>query len=177
MRRIVFAFLLPIILNSSCEQVNNLTKFNLNYTTSTTIPSGSNLNLPVNIFTPDVETNAESEFAVNDTRKDLIEEIRLTTLTLKISSPTDQKFDFLESIKIYIVAEDLPELRIASKDNISDSVGNTLELETSDEDLKEYIKKDNFILKVNTVTDQVLTQDVDLDISTQFHVDAKILGV
>jgi len=55
-------------------------------------------------------------------------------------------------------------------------VGQYLELETSGEDIKEFIKKDEFKLRVNTVTDEALASDHHIDIYSIFHVDAEILG-
>jgi len=178
MRKFNYMFVaLVVMFLSSCEKVNELTKFNLNYNTSTTIQSSTGINLPVNVFTPDVETNSESEFAVNDTRKDLIQEIVLTKLNLAITSPSDQDFSFLKSVSVFIAAEGMSEVEVASLDDIPESVGKELELEPSNEDIKDYIKQDKFYLRVNTVTDELLSNDVDLDISSRFHVDAKILGI
>ena len=60
--------------------------------------------LPFDVLTPDIETNSDSEFEVNDTRKDLIEEIKLTELKFKIISPDDTDFSFFESLEVYISA-------------------------------------------------------------------------
>jgi hypothetical protein len=149
----------------------------MDYNTSVVIPSSTGINLPINLFTPDIESNAESTFSVNNTRKDLIQEIRLTKLDLKISSPPSASFDFLKSITIFISAEGLPEIEIAAKDNIPDNVGAFLSLDTKDVDLKEYIKKDQFKLRLNTTTDQVITSDYHIDVQLSFFVDAKILGI
>lgn len=162
---------------SSCDKVDELTKFDLDYKSSVVIESATNLNLPFDIITPEVETNSESEFAINDTRKDLIEEIKLKSLTLQITAPEEQDFSFLESVEIYIAADGLEEVQIATITDITESIGRTLELETSGIDIKEYIKKDNFYLRLNTVTDKVLTADCSIDVLSVFFVDAKIFGI
>jgi hypothetical protein len=177
MKKLSYVVFSLLVIISSCKKIDELTKFNLNYDTSTTIPASTGINLPINFFTPDVETDSESEFAVNNTRKDLIEEIVLTKLTLGITSPANQDFSFLKSVTIFIAAEGLSEIEVASQENIPDDIDRQLELETTNADIKDYIKKDNFYLRVNTVTDELLGSDVDIDISSQFHVDAKILGI
>ena len=91
--------------------------------------------------------------------------------------PDNEYFSFLESIKIYIVAEGLQELEIAFNEDVSETIGKTLELQTVDVDIQEYIKKDKFSLKVQAVTDEVLTSDHQIDIHSEFFVDAKILGI
>jgi len=49
-------------------------------------------------------------------------------------------------------------------------------LETTGTDLKEYIKADEFKLRVNTITDEVIATDHQIDINSVFFVDVKILG-
>ena len=48
---------------------------------------------------------------------------------------------------------------VAWKDAVPADAGVTLNLDRSDADLKEYIKKDKFTLRVNAVTDEFLASD------------------
>lgn len=160
-----------------CSKIDELTKFNIEYSQEVTIPSSTVVDLPFDIFTPDIQTNSQSKFDVNDTRKDLIEAIKLTDLKMTIQSPADGDFSFLKSIEIYIAADGLEETKIAYLQDIPDTIGKELVLETSDVDLKEYIKKDQFNLRLQTVTDKVITTDHKLQVNSTFFVDAKILGI
>jgi len=175
--RNAFIVLTSLVFLFGCSKIDELTKFNLDYDQEVTIPSSTGINLPFDMFTPDTETNSESEFAVNDTRKDLIEEIKLTKLELNIMSPNGADFSFLKSIEVYISADGLDEILIADYPEVPENSGSSLSLNTSDVDLKEYIKKDNFNLRLNTVTDEVISQDHELDVKSTFFVDAKILGI
>lgn len=161
---------------TGCSKLDELTKFNIDYDTEVTIPSSTGINLPFDIFTPDTETNSENKFESNDTRKDLIEEIKLTKLQLEVTSPSGADFSFLESIEVYISAEGLDEIKIASKTDVSPT-SNLLDLEVVDVDLKEYIKKDSYSLRLNTVTDEAMSTDHTIDVKSTFFVDAKILGL
>ncbi|MBT9188204.1 hypothetical protein [Zobellia russellii] len=162
---------------TSCDKLDELTKFDLDYNSQVTIPSSAGIDLPFDMFTPDMETNSDSQFEVNDTRKDLIEEIKLTKLELEITSPDDSDFSFLESIEIYISAEGLDEIMIASKEEVDENIGDVLDVDVIDVDLKEYIKKDKFNLRLNTVTDELISMDHEIDVNSTFFVDAKILGL
>lgn len=166
-----------IVFFNSCKDAEKLTQFEMTYAETLVVPSSSGINLPFNLFAPDVETNAESTFAVNDTRKDLIEKILLTKLSLRLTSPSNSDFSFLKSIEVYLAADGLSEIKIAWKDDVPSNGDNYLVLETSMSDLKEYIKKESFTLRVNTVTDEILTSDHHIDIESTFFVDAKILGI
>ncbi|MEO9892163.1 hypothetical protein [Aurantibacter sp.] len=170
----IFIILISIV--CSCSKLDELTKFNIDYETEVTIPASTGISLPFDIFTPDTETNSESKFESNDTRKDLIESIKLTKLQLDITSPDDADFSFIESIEVYINAEGLDEILIAYKEDVSETAS-ILDLDVTDIELKEYIKKDSYSLRLNTVTDETLGQDHEIDVNSTFYVDAKILGL
>jgi len=166
-----------LFLTISCDKIDELTKFNLNYKSSVVIPASTGIDLPFDVFTPEMETDSESQFEVNDTRKDLIEEIKLTELNLVITSPDNADFSFLNSIEVYIAADGLEEIKIAEKEEVDENAGNTLDVDVFDVDLKEYIKKDNFNLRLKTVTDEVISTDHQIEVNSTFFVDAKILGL
>lgn len=160
----------------ACDKVDDLTKFDLKYKSKVIIPASAGIDLPFNVFTPDMVTDSESQFKVNDTRKDLIEEIKLTELQMVITSPTDADFSFLNSVEVYISAEGLDEIKIAEED-VDENAGSTLDVDVLDVDLKEYIKKDEFNLRLNTVTDEAIGSDHEIDVNSTFFVDAKVLGI
>jgi hypothetical protein len=157
-----------------CSNLDEFTQFEMDYSEQVIIPSSSGLSLPFNLYSPDVETNSESTFEVNDTRKDLIEQIKLTKLKLTLTSPSNSDFSFLKSIEIYINAPGLSEIKVAWSSDIPNT--NVIEMSVTDEDLKEFIKKDDFTLRVNTVTDEILTSDHHINIYSNFYVDAEVLG-
>lgn len=176
MRKLIILTAIVFIAVSGCKQIDKLTQFTMKYDETVTVPSNIGINLPFNILSPPITTNSETEFSVNNTHKDLIEEIRLTKLNLSITAPTGADFSFLKSIRIYISADGLDEIEIAWLDNVPADAGSEIALETANDDIKEYIKKDSFSLRLNTVTDEILTSDYQINIHSEFFVDAKILG-
>lgn len=161
----------------SCNVVDDLTKFDLDYQTNYSIPPSTLINSPFNLFTPDVTTESESSFENNDTRKDLIESIKLKTIKLTIDSPESGNFNFLKEVHVYIDADDIEEVEIANIYDLENTNSNTLNLEVNDQELKEYIKKDRFNLRIQTITDETISETYDIIIDTKFRVDAEILGV
>ena len=168
----MFGFILLMI--SGCKTVDKLTQFNMEFEGSVVVPSSTGINLPVNIVTPDVATNSASTFSANKTQKELVDEIKLTKMEVTITSPANADFSFLKSVAIYISSAGLPEVKIAYKDEVPASTGAILSLDVSGIDLKEYIKADKFSLRLNTVTDEVLTSDHTLHARSVFFVNAKI---
>ena len=173
----IFLFITVTIMMGGCKTIDKLTQFNMDYDATVTIPSTIGINLPFNLWTPNIKTNSEETFQINDTHKDLIEQIVLKELKLNITSPQGEDFSFLKSVEIYISAEGLDEVKAAWKYDIPDDVGASITLEPTDADLKEYIKKDEFKLKITTVTDELILMDYDVEVKAKFFVDAKILGI
>ncbi|PKP08011.1 MAG: hypothetical protein CVU09_17590 [Bacteroidetes bacterium HGW-Bacteroidetes-4] len=176
MKKLSLLYLILLAVFASCNKLDKLTQFTLNYEESIVIPSSFGIELPFDIYTPEIESNTASTFSVNNTRKDLVEEISLKTLTLTLTDPSESNFSFLNEIHIYISAEGLDETEIAWKTNITDDTGVVLSLETTGVNLKDYILKDNFSLRVNTKTNKLLSADHYIDLDAAFFVDAKILG-
>ena len=86
---------------SSCKEIDKLTHFYMDYTSNITIPSTFIIDIPFDVWTPNINTNSEETFTNNETRTDLIEKIILTEMSMNITSPESQSFDFLRSIDIY----------------------------------------------------------------------------
>ncbi|HPS13880.1 MAG TPA: hypothetical protein PLB87_11425 [Prolixibacteraceae bacterium] len=176
MKKLLFFIPVLMLIFCNCSQFDKLTQFNMVYNDTLSLPSSSGINLPVDTQIPDVETNSESTFSINNTHKDLIEEILLKEMTLTVTTPSNGNFTFLKSIAIYMSADGLDEVKVAWQDSIPADCGNTLTLKTSDADLKAYIQKDKFKYRMNTVVQKVISSDYQIAMHSVFFVDAKILG-
>ena len=176
MKTRILLFCCIILALSGCKAIDNLTQFEMDYDQTVVIPANIPIDLPYNVLTPDIETDSETSFSINNTRKDLIEKIYLTELSLTITSPSSADFSFLESIEIYISADGLQEVKVAYKDPVPANDGTVLNMDLIDIDIKDYIKKDSFTLKLKTVTDELLSSDHQINVHSVFFIDAKILG-
>lgn len=171
---LLIGILLSTIILSSCDK---LTQFDIEYEAEATIQSSSPVNLPFNVITPEITSNSTSTFESNNTRKDLVEEILLKQLDMEITSPSNGDFSFVNEIHIFLKADGLEDIEIAYIEDIPDNVGNKISLTTVCKDFKEYIKKDQFQISIDVVTDEVIAQDHVVKIYSVFGVDAEILGV
>ncbi len=176
MKAKVVALSTVLLFFSGCKNIDRLTQFYIDYNKTVVISSFIGINLPFNIHIRDIETNSEREFAMHDTRKNLIENINLSSLDITLTKPTYADFSFLESIQVYLSADDLPEILVAWQDSIPENPGEFIQLEVTDAELKEYIKKDQFYLRVNTKIDELIFSDHEIDVHSKFFVDAKIVG-
>ena len=158
-----------------CDTLNRLTQFDMTINSEWVFQSTLNLNLPIDLIVPDIETNSSSTFEGEGTVADLVEDIQLEGLTIQLTSPNSEDFSFLESLEVYIQTEGQIEQRIAFADVISDNVGNTLELDVESVNLTAYVASETFSLRFNSVIDEIVTQDMTIAIAATFMVDAKLL--
>jgi len=166
-----------VFIFTGCETLSKLTQFDMNFNQSVTIPSSSLINVPFDLATPAISTNSASTFSGNNTNPDLVDKISLKKMKLTVTSPTTGDFGFLKSIDIYINAEGLKETKLAWLNDVPATAGSTLELNVSQANLKDFILKDKFSLRVAATTDETHNSDYDVDVSSVFLVDAKILGL
>jgi len=168
-------FLGIIVLFASCTKIiDQLTTFQFKRDTTFTLPGSSTLGIPILLNTPEVETSYETEFANNNTSTDNVEYVKLKEMTLQVTNPAGANFNFLKSIEFSISAAGLTDKVIASKNDIQNDNVQELSLDVSDEDLKPYLTKDKYKLKVSAVTDEIIPQDYDIKISTTFEVKGKV---
>ena len=159
---------------ASCDKIEDLIVFKIEDTTQFTIPANTIIELPVDILTPGSEVDLTTELENNDSRKDKIKTIRLDKLHLTITSPPDKTFSFLNSIKLYILVDGLPEKQIGELLNIPANVGGVIKLDTFNDDLAEYIKEERIRIRARVETDEAITQNIQVEVFSSFRVTADI---
>ncbi|MFK7756742.1 MAG: hypothetical protein AB8B53_07405 [Flavobacteriales bacterium] len=165
-----------VIICASCEKVDQLSQFEMEFKESFTIEAGTPLDLPFTLATPEINTDYQSVYEQYDTRADRIEEINLKEIEFTISSPSSGTFNFLESVSMSISSEGEEAQSIAEKTDIPNDQSTALSLETSEVNLKDYLSVDRFTLSASTVCDELLTEDYTIDVRCIFFVDARVLG-
>lgn len=166
-----FSLLIVVLFCTSCKK---LLTFNVDYTTYVSIPPQTIINSPFSFFSPEVETNSSAKFESEGTNTENVKTIYLTQLKLSISSPQDANFDFISEIQIFIKAPDLEEKLIAEKKSIPKEQLTTLYCEVKGVELKEYISKEYFELRIRTVSDQPSTQEITIKADQIYSVEAKL---
>jgi hypothetical protein len=173
----VLVIMLAVLALGSCKKLKQLTVFEAKYDVDLVIPANSLINIPISVLSPDMNTNIKETVEANDSRIDKLESVKIKSITLLVTSPSGKTFSFLKDAEIYLGADGMPEVLIAVKQNIPNSVGSELQLDVTDTELLNYIKKDKITFRANVTTDEVLTQNVNIKAKTVFLLDAKILGL
>lgn len=176
-KNLISSFVIILVLFSSCKKLSELTQFDIKHNTEITIQAGAAANLPFDVTTPEVATQSESEFEGRNTNSSLVQSVKLRQMKLNITDPDNRTFDFLNDIELYISAEGEEEILVSWKHDIADNAGNELLLETASEELKTYLVKEKYRLRLKITTDKVLNEDVEVKVGSVFRVDADILGL
>lgn len=155
---------------SGCKNLD--IDFNLNYSSTFSVPSVTGINIPLVLPTWNITTNAEMEFENHDTKTEWVKNIWLNDLAVNVVAPNNADLSFLKSIHLYLSADGEPEILAASVSDIPNETGKTLELEPTEKDLAAYIKQETFHLRAEVVTDKLLLYDIDLEADMQYHVSA-----
>lgn len=169
--KLVALSLLLFVFLSSCDAIDDLLSFTISNETSIKIKSTSPINLPSEIITPDVTTNSSAEFKNNKTKAELVKDVKIRSLKLSISDPSDKNFTFLKSIHLYISTTDSDEIELAYQDNIN-STSNTIDLICTDARLDRYIKADKYKIRTQVTLKETLTKDVTVKADMKFKVTA-----
>lgn len=159
---------------SACKKIDQFLTFKINNESSFIIPSAIGINTPYSVPVPDVQTNASQSFENNNTNINKVKDIKLEALKLSITSPTNATFKPVKTIRIYISADGLSEKKIAFIENIPTSVGNTITLETTGENLDTYIKQSSYNLRTETIMREAIFQDTGVKAEMTFKVTANL---
>lgn len=149
-----------------------LIQFHMEYDNNITIPASTPVGVPFDIMTPETTTNADQQAGNNGTAANLITKISLGSLQLKILNPASGNFNFLKSVEIFLNATDLPEVRVAYDLDVPATGLTELPLTCTNADLKDYLRKPAYSVRVKALTDEALDQDTEINIHTKFDVDA-----
>ncbi len=157
---------------SSCKK--KITQFHMDYDSTVIVSSSVGALIPISVLSPEIISNSSVEFENNDTKSDRINSIFLKELTLTITSPDSETFSFLNSLEIYISSTNQTEKKVAFKNNIPETVGDTIFCDLVDLDLQTFIKDEQFKIRLVSVTDETIPNDVYINVYTDFLVDAKL---
>ena len=169
-RKFGFSCLVALLL-FGCNEIEKMLTFTINDRTAIRIESTSPLTLPLGIPTPAVTSNSEQQYSNNNTRADLVKDVRLDELKLTITDPATKTFSFLKTIRIYISSDQTNEIELASSENISSQTG-TLQLNPTQAKLDTYAKASSYSLRTEITTDETLTEAVEIQVDLRFLVTA-----
>lgn len=156
---------------SACDKLDDLLTFTVTDHSTITIEGNSAMNLPLQLPTPDVTSSANQEFSNNNTRADLVKDVKLTEMTMEVKSPEGRTFSFLKSIEIYISTDGSDKVLLASQTSIPENA-TLVQLETTSEKLDKYLKAESYRLHTTVVTREAFANSIEIELGLKFRVTA-----
>ena len=177
MKKYLFSLLMIVPFLAGCESLSKLTQFDLPFTQSITVPVTPALaiGIPFPLTTPEIDTNIDSVLNSYGVETDFVEKIALKEMKFTVSSPSGEDLSFLDDVTIYLTASGADDIKVASATDVSTATPLVLTIENVD--LKNYLLKDKFALKIVATADEATTVEHKVDISMKFGFDIKVLGL
>ncbi|SMB94238.1 hypothetical protein SAMN00120144_2359 [Hymenobacter roseosalivarius DSM 11622] len=171
MKKILFlvplAFLLVAI---GCKKIDQLLTFYIEDTQNIRVAGNSVVGL-IPIAPVAVTTRSEEKFKNEDTRADLVKDVSLNKLTLTITDPNNENFDFLESVTLYISTEQSDRVALASLSSVPTGQ-KVIELKPSGAKLDKYLKASSYTLTTEARVKRAVSQDITMRADSRFKVTA-----
>lgn len=180
----IFA-IISIIITAGCKKVKDLANISVNipYTQHVSIPSsgyeygfplpagGVQLDFPM-VGAP---TNSKSYLDQYHTNGNKVIKVALNSLSLVITSPAQQNFDFLDTVRMYISAPGQPEALVAYKYGATRGQ-KTLDLTCDNNvNLKNYFLADTMYFRTTMHINAVPIPGAEMDIKSVFNLVANPL--
>ncbi len=125
MKKIILISTVALFFVSACGTVESIVKSSFPYTTTLTIPAGTEVG--ENRSAVALATSFDKNFFKKTNN---INAVKITSAELRSSTPADFDLGNLKSVKIYLTKGDESNaILVASKDNITIDAGNTLALD------------------------------------------------
>ncbi len=176
-KKFYFITLVSLLLGtSSCKKIASLLSFQVSDSSSFTVP-GTPFVPGVTLSIPGVTVNstAQSTYKNNNTSADYVQDVTLDQLTLTVTNPSTQNFDFLKSISIYIATDAAGSNKVLLASLASVPTGQTsINLTPAGNKLDLYLKASSYTLTTTAELAQTLRQNTDVRADSRFTVHANI---
>lgn len=118
-----------------------------------------------------VTSNSKESFENNNTKANLVKDVILKRLTLTITDPATENFNFLKSIKIFIGTAESDKVLLASLDNVPMGVS-AIELVSGNSKLDKYIKASSYTLYTEVSIRSSVAKELTVRADSKFRVTA-----
>lgn len=170
MKKVVLFMLVSSLSVLGCKKLNELLTFDINSSENITIPASTLISVPIISPVP-VTVNSQESFENNNTKANLVKDVILKKLTLTITNPATENFNFLKSIELSIGTDDDDKIPLASLNNIPVNVS-AIELISSNSKLDKYIKASSYTIYTQVKLRSNVTKELTVRADSRFRVTA-----
>lgn len=166
MKKIILSLLIISAIATGCATVQSIIKSTFPYTASLIVPASGKSGA---LLSATSSTSSFDQIFGNQNGADYIKEVRVTSVRLDATNPSSQSLGMFKSVKIFLVNGNGAEVMIASRNDVSENIGNNLVLDIDNSRfLDDYIKGSNLRIRMEYVLRNSLTSDVSLRAAINF---------
>lgn len=166
MKKIILTVLIISAIATGCATVQSIIKSTFPYTASLIVPSSGKSGT---LLTATSSASSFDQIFGNQSGTDYIKEVRVTSVRLDASNPTNQNLGVFKSVKLFLVNGSGAEVMIASRNDVSENIGNNLVLDVDNSRfVDDYIKGSNLRVRMEYVLRNNLTIDVSVRAAINF---------
>ncbi len=150
---------------------------NEDITYSEEIDLAQSIPLPIAIDTvieKALATNYQSYLDQYNTSSSKVTSVKMTKLSMRVTVPQSQNFDFIDSVSVFVYANDLNNI-LAAKKMPFPKGSRFVEFDVIDQDLKQYFLRDSLFVRVHGHLNSLPGAGTKLDLSTTFNLKANPL--
>jgi hypothetical protein len=170
MKTAIFSLVFSIVVLSGCKKLQELLTFEVSNSENIKIPASSIISVPIIAPVP-VTVNSQESFENNNTKANLVKDVTLKNLTLTITDPATENFNFLKTIKIFIGTGQDDKVLLASLDNVPTGVS-TIQLISGNSKLDKYIKASSYTLYTEVTLRSNVANELTVRADSKFKVTA-----
>ena len=164
MKKLLIVFVTSIIL-TGCATVQSVIKSTFPYTSTLTLYSGAKSDV---VLSSSSTTSSFDQIFGNQNGTNYIRDVRVASVRLDASNPSNQSLGIFKSIKLFIV-NGSAEVMVASRSDVAENIGNNLVLDIDNSRLlDDYIKGSNLKVRMEYVLRNSLTSDVSVRAAINF---------
>jgi hypothetical protein len=179
---LIFLSFLALCPMGGCNRVRDLANISIDipYSTQVSIPPYEDGEFPIpnqgytaTVGPFEIATNSRQYIKDHNTSAEKIVSITLKQLQVKLLQPTTETLDFMDTIRVYMSADGLPEFMAAYY--YGRPTGDVVELTCSDMDLKQYFLKDMIQVTMKGNFNRTVKPGTTFEVNSVFHMVANPL--
>lgn len=183
MKKLIIGLAALTLAVAGCDKVKDLAEINqdIPYHEEVEVPFGLGggqplpTGIPVSLPSYAFATNYQSYLNQYNTSSDKVIHAKLKSLSMRITTPPSQNFDFLDTVRVYVSANGLPEKLAAYKYPVPKSV-QLVDMDIVDQNLKEYFLRDSMYVKITGYANALPAGGTKMDLAVKFNLKANPLN-
>lgn len=168
MKKTIFYTFIIAIAIAGCGTIQSIVKSTFPYTSTLIIPASSKINTP--LAATSTASSFDQIFTGQGSNTNQISQVRVASVKLESTNPSNQNLGILKSAKIYLV-NNTNETLIAARTDIASTVGRAIMLDIDNTKfLDDYLKNGNVKVRLEYTLQSGLNTDLSLKASIGLNV-------